>query len=769
MITFKNLRLACVGTYPPRRCGIATFSCDLCEAISHELASSDGCQVVAINDIPEGHGYDGRVRFEILEEDISDYTRAADFLNIRCVDVMLVQHEFGIFGGEEGEHLLTLMGASRMPIITTLHTVLENPSSQRREVFEELVRLSDRLVVMAQKGKEILCDKYGIPGSKIAVIPHGIPDLPFVDPGFYKDQFGVAGRKVMLTFGLLSPSKGIEYVIEALPQIIERHPEVAYIVLGATHPNVKRENGEQYRHRLHRQAEDLGVLDHVMFTDRYVELEELCEFLCAADIYLTPYLGQQQIVSGTLAYALGAGKAVVSTPYSYAQELLAEDRGRLVPFRDGPAVAEAVSWLLEHETENQKMRKNAYLFTRDMVWKSVARGYVQLCHEVLAERAHHPKPLPKRTVQTSALRHAVPELKLDYLKTMTDSTGMLQHARYTIPIRSHGYCTDDNARALIVVLEAHRVTKDPDLVRLIRTYLSFLDYAYDRSEQRFRNFMSYDHRWLEEVGSEDSHSRALWGLGYAVALGPTESIRAAASELFEQALRPTIEFRSPRAWAFTLVGVHTYLRRYGGDSEVRRIRETLALRLFDMFEENVGTVRDDEDWVWPENCLSYANGKLPHALLLGGQWMNRGDLIEMGLNSLEWLLRVQTGRDGVFSPVGNHGWFQRGGQKAAFDQQPIEAQAMIDACLEAHNTTSDQHWVSEARRCFNWFLGKNDLGEPLYDYETGGCCDGLGAEGVNRNQGAESTLAFLRSLLALKSLKPVGEEADSPKMVAQVS
>ena len=760
-ITFKSLRLACVATYPPRQCGIATFSHDLCGAVSTELASADSCQVVAINDLPEGYGYDGRVCFEILEEDVSDYTRAADFLNIRRVDVMLVQHEFGIFGGDEGAHLLTLMQASRMPIITTVHTVLEDPSPQQQEVFEELVRQSDRLVVMAQRGKQILCDRYGVPASKVVMIPHGIPDLPFVDPSFYKDQFGVTGRKVMLTFGLLSPGKGIEHAIEALPRIVERHPELVYIVLGATHPNAKRESGEQYRLRLHQQAEDLDVLDHVMFADRYVDLQELCEFLCAADIYLTPSLSQQQSVSGTLAYALGAGKPVISTPYNYAREMLADGRGRLVPFRDGPAIADAVCWLLDHEAESQEMRKNAYLFTRDMVWKSVAREYVQLCHEVLAEREHRPKPLPKRTVQTSALRHAVPKLKLDYLEAISDNTGVLQHARYTVPLRSHGYCTDDNARALIVSLEAHQLTKNPDLVRLIRTYLSFLDYAYDRDVQRFHNFMSYDRRWTDKVGSEDSHARALWGLGYAVSLGPSESIRASASELFEQALRTTVQFKSPRAWAFTLVGVHAYLRRYGGDSEVRRIRETLALRLFKRFRKNAG-----EDWVWPENCLNYCNGKLPHALLLGGRWMNRGDLTEMGLRSLEWLLRVQTGRDGVFSPVGNHGWFSRGGRKASFDQQPIEAQAMIDACLEAHRLTGEECWASEARRCFNWFLGKNDLGEPLYDYETGGCRDGLAAEGVNRNEGAESTLAWLRSLLAMKSLAPTAEEAKPQETVA---
>ena len=763
-VTYKNLGLACVATYPPRRCGIATFTYDLCNAISSELGSPDSCQVVAINDMPEGYGYNSQVRFEIQQEDIIGYTRAADFLNIRRVDLMLVQHEFGIFGGDDGAHVLTMMRASRRPIITTLHTILQDPSPHQREVFEELVRLSDRLVVMSQRAVEILRDEYRVASSKVAVIPHGIPDLPFVDPSFYKDQFGVQGRKVMLTFGLLSPSKGIEYGIEALPRVVQRHPELVYVVLGATHPHVKKKSGEEYRHRLCQRAEDLGVLDHVMFEDRYVDLEELCEFLSAADIYLTPYLVREQIVSGTLAYALGGANAVISTPYWYAREMLADDRGRLVPFRDSAAIAKEISRLLDHETEAHAMRKRAYLFTRDMVWRSVAREYLQLCTEVLRDRTYDPKPLPKRAVETSALRHGVPELKLDYLKLMTDGTGILQHARYTIPDRKHGYCTDDNARALMVVLQAHQLTQDPELLELIRQYLSFLDYAYNRETRRFRNFMSYDRHWLEEIGSEDSHARALWGLGTAVALGPTASIQAAACELFELGLKESVQFQSPRAWAFTLIGIHAYLLRYSGDSETRRIRETLALMLFDKFEANAC-----DDWVWPEDCLCYANGKLPHALLLGGQWMQRGDLIEMGLWSLGWLLRVQTGRHGVFSAVGNLGWFERNSEKASFDQQPIEAHAMIDACLEARNITGDEQWVTEARRCFNWFLGKNDLGEPLYDYETGGCRDGLQAEGVNQNEGAEATLAWLLSLLALKSLKPASANTKTPEVVAQLT
>jgi len=570
-IDFAKLRLACVATFPPRRCGIATFSYDLCNAISTELASPGNCQVVAINDNPEGYRYNDRVCFDIQEQDISEYTRAADFLNIRGVSAMLLQHEFGIYGGADGAHVLTIMRETRMPIITTLHTILSDPSPHQREVFEKVAQLSDRLVVMSHRSIDILLHTYGVPRSKIVLIPHGIPDLPFVDPSFYKEPFGVHGRKVMLTFGLLSSGKGIEYAIEALPDIVKHHPELVYIVLGATHPNVKKKDGEAYRNRLHQRAEDLGVLDHVIFENRYVELDELCEFLCATDIYLTPYLGKEQIVSGTLAYALGAGNAAISTPYAYAEEMLAEGRGRLIPFRDSAAIARETCWLLDHEIDMQTIRKQAYLFTRDMVWSSVARHYLQLCTEVLTERDRHPKPLPKRSGESSVLRRAMPELKLGYLLAMTDNTGMLQHARYTIADRNHGYCTDDNARALIVALQAYQLKKSPEFLRLIHTYMSFLGHAYNPETGHFRNFMSYDRRWLEETGSQDSHARALWGLGYAVALGPTSSVRAAAMHLFEIALKETVAFDAPRSWAFTLVGIHAYLRRFSGDNVTRQI------------------------------------------------------------------------------------------------------------------------------------------------------------------------------------------------------
>lgn len=753
LLGFQNLVV--VGNYPPRQCGIATFTADLVEAISGELTEAN-CWAVVMNDVPEGYQYPPKVRFEVGQRDLSDYRLAADFLNMNQVDVVSVQHEFGIFGGQYGRHLLELLRNLRMPVVTTLHTVLAMPDQGQKAIIQEIARLSDRVVVMSYKAVELLSTVYGVPPYKVVMIHHGIPDVPFVDPNFYKDQFGLEGKQVILTFGLLSPGKGIEYMIDALPRIVASHPDVIYVVLGATHPHIRKQQGESYRLFLQRKARENGVENHLVFHNRFVSLQELCEFLGAADIYVTPYLNQEQIVSGTLAYALGCGKATVSTPYWYAQEMLADGRGRLVPFRDSEAMADCILQLLENETERHAIRKRAYTFCREMIWKEVARRYLEVFSAVREERQRYPRlAFQARTLESTPLE--LPEVKLDHLMLLTDDVGVLQHAKYIVPDRYHGYCTDDNARALIAVMMASGLIPEGEkMIPLACRYLSFLHYAFNEEKGRFRNFMSYDRRWLEDQGTEDSHARALWGLGVTVGLSPMEDLTAMALYLFQKALPVVVEFTSPRAWAFTLVGIHAYLARFSGDSEVRRVRAVLAEKLMDLWRENA-----DDDWPWIEPIITYANGKIPQALLMSGQWLQREDMIQAGLRSLEWLIKIQTDPKGHFVPIGNRGWYQRGGARARFDQQPIEAQNMIQACMEAYNVTGENRWINEARKCFEWFLGRNDLNARLLDYRTGGCFDGLTADGVNQNQGAESTLAWLLSLMSMYTLagaQATGEE-----------
>jgi len=740
--------VAVIGNYLPRRCGIATFTTDLVEALSAE-APHIHCRAVVMNDKPEGYPYPGKVRFEVNQNKLSDYSTASEFLNINQVDIVCVQHEYGIFGGPAGSHILKLLADLRMPVVTTLHTVLKDPEPEYREVMRRLADLSDKLVVMSHKATEFLRDIYAVPDEKIAFVHHGIPDTPFIDPNFYKDKFGVEGRKVLLTFGLLSPNKGIENVLRALPAVTEKHPDVVYIILGATHPHVLKAHGEEYRLSLQQLARKLDISEHIMFQNRFVTLKELCEFLGTADIYITPYLDEAQITSGTLAYAMGTGKAVISTPYWYAAEMLADERGRLVPFSNAEAMADNIIDLLDNELTRHTLRKRAYTFSRDAVWKEVARRYLEIFGEVKRNRARHPRPRHTYIDNIRSITNfELPEMKLGHLRTLTDDTGILQHARHTIPARDHGYCTDDNARALIVAAMARKYlnvdTKYFDT--LSSRYLSFLHYAFDAETGRFRNFLSYSRQWLEEVGSEDSHGRALWGLGKAVAFLDNPGQMAMSTTLFNQAMKAAEHFSAPRAIAFTLVGLHAYLQKFSGDSEARRIREVISEKLFERFKSTAS-----DGWPWLEDTLTYANGKLPHALLLSGQWMQHHEMVEMGLKSLSWLLRVQT-ENGHFVPIGNNGWHKQGGHRARFDQQPIEANAMIEACVEAFNVTRDQTWIANAVMCFNWFLGHNDLNMPLYDAKSGGCRDGLMADGINQNEGAESTLAWLLSLMTLQKL-----------------
>jgi glycosyltransferase involved in cell wall biosynthesis len=761
-------QVAFIGNYLPRRCGLATFTTDLCQAVAAEYQETT-CFAVAINDTPEGYNYLPQVRFEIKEQDLSSYQQAADFLNYNNIDMICLQHEYGIFGGPAGSHILALLRELRMPIVTTLHTILREPDRNQRRVLEELTQLSDRLVVMSQQAGRFLQEIYRVPSRKIDLIPHGIPDVPFVDPNFYKDQFGVEGKLVLLTFGLLSPNKGIENVIEALPAILSHCPDVVYIVLGATHPHIVRREGEVYRISLQRLVREKGVEEHVIFYNRFVSLKELVEFIGAADIYLTPYLDPTQIVSGTLAYTLGAGKAIVSTPYWYAEELLAEERGVMVPFKDSEAIAEQVIHLLDDETERHAMRKRGYLYGREMIWPNVARLYMKSFAGAIQERRSGPRPtFSARTLGQSL--GELPLIQLDHLQRMTDDTGMLQHSIFTVPNYAEGYTTDDNARALVltILLEELEGKMSVEIDRLATRYLAFLWHAFNPETGRFRNFMAYNRHWLEEAGSEDSHTRALWALGTILGRSNNDGLRNVASRLFEQALSITQEFTSPRAWAFTLVAIHEYLRRFSGDRAAQSVRHVLAEKLLNLYQRHSAA-----DWPWFEDVVSYSNAKLPHALLLCGQWLGRSDMAEAGLQSLEWLAEIQRSDNGYFVPIGNRGFYPRNGEKARFDQQPVEVHAMVSACLEAYRMTSDHRWYQEARRAFEWFLGGNDLGLLLYDSTTGGCRDGLHPDRVNQNQGAESTLAYLLSLaelsLATHLLEPITEMARPETLVLKVA
>ncbi len=745
-------RIAVIGNYLPRQCGIATFTTDLCAAIAAEYGAAK-LLALPVNDTEQGYEYPARVRWSLAQDDLNSYSDAAEFLNFNNIDMVCLQHEYGIFGGPAGSHILELLRGLKMPLVTTLHTVLREPNPDQLMVMKDIAELSDRLIVMSELSSQFLQEIFKVPGSKIDMVPHGVPDLPFLDPNFYKDRFGVEGKAVLLTFGLLSPNKGIENVIKALPQILTKHKNVAYIVAGATHPHVLRRDGDRYRASLQALAKEVGVEGNVIFYDRFVSPEEMAEFIGAADIYITPYRFEAQVVSGTLAYALGAGKAIISTPYWHAIELLDDRRGALVPFQNPDAIAQKTIELLDTPAIRHAMRKRAYLFARDMVWKRVAQGYMESFSRVRSDRMESPR------VQFAAraipkVLDELPELKLGHLNALTDDTGILQHAIFTIANRAEGHTTDDNARALIfaIMLEqfsGRRGASDFLAPDFSARYLSFLEHAFNPGNGRFRNFLSYDHRWNEPVGSEDCHGRTLWSLGTVLGRSTDQGLRSAAGRLFESSLPAALEFHSPRAAAYTLLGIQEYLKAFPGDRDAQRSRSVLSRRLLEMYE----SVRRP-DWKWFENVVAYGNARLPQALLVVGSASADDPMIADGLEALDWLMKEQhCETEDHFVPIGSQGFYRQGQEKARFDQQPIEAAGAVSACLEAYRITGENRWRNEAWSAFNWFLGDNDLQLPLYDSVTGGCRDGLHPERANQNQGSESTLSFLMALLEMNALR----------------
>lgn len=763
MQTASEIRkVAFLGNYLPRKCGIATFTADICNAVTAEFPQTQ-CFAVPVNDAEERYDYPPEVRFEIEEQDLASYERAADFLNLSNTSVVSLQHEFGIFGGPSGSHLVPLMRALKMPIVTTFHTILRQPTHDQRRVMQEILALSTRAVVMSQIAREFLLETFHPPLEKIDVVPHGIPDMPFVDPNFFKDKFGVEGKLVLLTFGLLSPNKGIEHVFNALPAILKEFPDVVYIVMGATHPNLVRNQGEAYRFSLERLARKNKIEKNVIFYNRFVQIEELKEFIGAADIYLTPYLNEEQITSGTLAYAFGSGKAVVSTPYWHARELLAEDRGVLVPFADSNAIAREVIGLLRDETRRHSIRKNGYMLGREMVWSSVAKQYMhsfeqaRLEHGVISRKSFAVKTLDQQPRE-------LPALKLTHLSRMTDSTGMFQHATYSVPNFAEGYCTDDNARALILTVLLEELGEESARVRdLAASYLAFINYAFDRQKRKFRNFMTFDRKWAEPFGSEDSNGRALWALGTVVGRSQRPSFQALSGRLFNQALPAANSFKNPRGWAFALLGIHEYLQRLSGDRVATQTRDSLISRLAQGFRRSHG-----EDWPWCEDAVTYDNPRLAQALILSGAASGQNEVFELGLNALRWLVELQTSEEGFFRPIGCCGFYKQGRERAKFDQQPVEANAMVSACLSAYAATSDPYWQEQAAKAFDWFLGWNDLGLELYSANSGGCYDALHVDRLNMNQGAESTLSFLLSLAEMKLLHNAVNTFNQPVLLPDV-
>jgi glycosyltransferase involved in cell wall biosynthesis len=739
-------RVAFIGNYLPRRCGIATFTHDLHRAVSTARPDLETC-VVAMSDADRTYDYPSAVRFEIHDETIGDYVKAAEFLNGAGFDVVSLQHEYGIFGGEAGGDILELLSRLEMPIVTTLHTVLVKPTRTQRDVMRQIIDRSTKIIVMAEKGREFLLSVHDVAPGKVEVIPHGIPDFPFLEPHHAKAKFDFTERMIILTFGLLSPNKGIESMLDAMPEIIKSCPKAHYVILGATHPNLVRQQGEAYRESLTARVQSLGIENHVVFFNQFVDQATLLDFISMCDVYTTPYLNEAQMTSGTLAYSFGLGKAVVSTPYWHARELLSDGCGILVPFGDAKALSVEVSGLLTNDVRRHSMRKRAYAASRSMTWVQTAKRYLT-AFETESENARPGILLPTDAIVSGRNGHVIPDIRIGHFLSLCDSTGMLQHAVHSVPDRSHGYCADDNARALLFSSLLANFGEEQLSNSVVASFAAFIQHAWNPDTRRFRNFMSYDRRWLEEQGSEDSHGRTLWALAECARKDIDPSRRKWAEALFKAALPVVEEFSSPRAWAFSLLGLDAYCTLVGGDVLANRLRRLLADRLMSLI-----SITETKDWVWFEDLLAYDNARLPQALIQTGLTTRTPAYVEVGLRSLRWLNALQTTSSGYFRPVGTKSFGRLRQKPEAFDQQPVEASATISACLAAWQADDGAEWPMEALRAFEWFLGENDLRTTLTDLDTGSCLDGLHPDRSNENKGAESVLSYLLSLVEIRQLK----------------
>ncbi|MEO6014244.1 MAG: glycosyltransferase, partial [Devosia sp.] len=641
-------RIAFIGNSLPRRCGIATFTTDLRQSIAASGQSIE-TTIIAMTDPGQTYEYPSSVGFEVKQDDLDDYLAAADFINGGRFDAVSLQHEFGIFGGEAGGHVLALLERLTVPLTVTLHTVLAEPSPAQRRVLERIISLASKIIVMASKGRELLLAVYGASDSKIEIVAHGIPDFPFVEPDDAKAALGFTGKTVILTFGLLSPSKGIEVMIDAMPAVLKSRPQAVYVVLGATHPNLVRDQGEAYRDSLVARAAALGVADHIVFRDQFVDRPTLLTYIAMCDIYVTPYLNLAQMTSGTLSYSYGLGKAVVSTPYWHAAELLADGRGNIVPFGDSLATGVAIAELLTDEPRRQAMRRRAYDDSRSMIWERVAERYLVIFgaarQAATARLTGYLHTAARRDVRPA------PALVLDHLRAMTDDTGLFQHAVHSVPDRTHGYCVDDNARGLLLSTVLNTVGGEHLPERMILSFAAFVQHAFNPDTKRFRNFMSFDRRWLEPQGSEDSHGRTLWSLGAAARLDTSSARQRWAAALFAEALPVVDAFASPRAWAFTLLGLDAYCSAVPGDVVAKHARLRLADRLV-LLLARVET----PDWIWFEENLAYDNARFSEALILAGKATGSEAYVEAGLSTLDWLTHRQTSPTGLFRPVGTEGF-----------------------------------------------------------------------------------------------------------------
>jgi len=727
-----------IGTYPPRECGIGTFTRNLYNAVSGAVQDTepDESFIVAMNDFEQEYNYPDEVKLTIRQESQKDYLSAVKYINLSGADCCILEHEFGIYGGNNGVYILPLLHRLEIPLIVTLHTIIKTPSYNEKSILQEICKMANRVVVMSQKAISFLIDIYDVPKEKIAYIEHGVPDFQF-SQNETKKEFKLDNKKLLLTFGFISRNKGIEVVIKALPKVVQKHPNVLYMVLGKTHPNVLRYSGEEYRIYLTHLIKDLKLEKNVVLIDKFVNQKDLFKYLYASDIYITPYLNEAQITSGTLSYAVGVGSAVVSTPYWHAAELLADDKGILFDFGNSNELADALIELLDNPDKRMQLRKKAYAYGREITWPKIGIKYNELLEKVIVEDLK----IDKKEIIPFDLM-LLPPFSLDHIKRMTDDTGIIQHAKFGIPNLKEGYCLDDNARALLMALMVFKQQKDYKALELCPIYLSYIDFMQNKNGT-FKNFLSFNRNFLDEVGSEDSFGRTIWALGYMLAYPPNDSYYQMGRMIFFNAHPNFKKLKSIRSIAYTIMGISYYLRSNPSDDGMIELLKDLTKVLTKHFELN-----SNENWKWFEELLAYDNALLPLSLLHAAEILNDARIREIAISSMDFLTK-NTMNDGYLSIIGNEKWYTQNGEHSKFAQQPLDAMVMVLMFHQAYHLTKEKDYLDKLFTSFMWFLGDNDLRMKLYDFETKGCCDGLQSYGVNRNQGAESTLAYIISYLTV--------------------
>lgn len=736
MFAKKRLNVAFVGNYLPRICGIATFTTDICGAVTRNLSHSSNVFAIAVNDNNKTYDYPKEVIGTINQETQKDYIDAANIINTSNAEVVCLQHEYGIYGGWDGAYIMSLLSRLNIPVVTTLHTVLMSPSPNQKKIMNEIVSRSEKVIVMSRKAVDFLTDIYGVDRNNIELILHGTPDFHSIDSSHFKKRFKMEGRKMILTFGLLSPNKGIETVLNALPEVVEQFPDITYVVLGKTHPNILKEHGEKYRMSLMKLTEKLGLKSNVIFDNRFVSIGELKGWLSASDIYITPYMNKAQIVSGTLSYAISSGNATISTPYWHAKETLGDGTGVLFDFNDHKSLANILKDLLSDEKKLKTMQKKAFNFGKQTTWKKISKKYI----DVLSPAAQK-KPKEKVIYAKSSAVMRLPEFDLTHIKRLTDDTGIIQHAKYIVPDRRTGYCLDDNSRALMMSAWAFSLLKNDEAKKLLSVYCSFMNFM-QKDDGKFKNFLDYNRNFMDHEGSDDSNGRTIWACGYVIWKSPNDSYRSMASECFRKTF-PNIPKLNLRGKAFAMLGLCSYLRAYQNDERAFILLKECSKNLIEAY-----SVKRDGDWHWFEDILCYDNAIMPMALFNAYQHLKEEDILKIAVESLAFLEKLIF-KNGKMSIIGNNGWYKKGHARAQFDQQPIDAAAMVLALQSAYRATHNKEYLTRMKEAFDWFMGENDLGMPLYDIDTKGCADGLHQSGVSMNQGAESTISFLMALLAM--------------------